>query len=71
MEPVKTFTVTNKSNPLYYLKALVSLVLAILTALAAFYGDEQWYGVVLAVLTAIATYVVPNAELVETGRSPE
>jgi hypothetical protein len=46
-----------------YAKAIVSLVGAILTAGAFTLPDEAqpWVGLGLAILTAIATYVVPNA----------
>lgn len=45
-----------------YAKAIVSLVGAILTAGAFTLPDEAqpWVGLVLAILTAIATYAVPN-----------
>lgn len=49
-----------------YAKAIVSLVGAVLTAGAFTLPDEAqpWVGLALAVLTAIATYVVPNAPTV-------
>lgn len=45
-----------------YAKAIVSLVGAVLTAGAFTLPDEAqpWVGLALAVLTAIATYAVPN-----------
>lgn len=45
-----------------YAKAIVSLVGAILTAGAFTLPDEAqpWVGLGLAVLTAVATYAVPN-----------
>lgn len=45
-----------------YAKAIVSLVGAVLTAGAFTLPDEvqPWVGLVMAVLTAVATYAVPN-----------
>lgn len=49
-----------------YAKAIVSLVGAILTAGAFTLPDDAqpWVGLGMAVLTAIATYAVPNAPAV-------
>lgn len=51
-----------------YAKAIVSLVGAILTAGAFTLPDEAqpWVGLGLAVLTAVATYAVPNKQVVPT-----
>lgn len=49
-----------------YAKAIVSLVGAVLTAGAFTLPDEVqlWVGLVMAVLTAVATYAVPNKSIV-------
>lgn len=51
-----------------YAKAIVSLVGAILTAGAFTLPDEAqpWVGLGLAILTAVATYAVPNKPAVTT-----
>lgn len=42
-------------------KAYIALIGSVLTALAGIYGDQEWYSIAVAVVTAIVTYVVPNA----------
>lgn len=60
--------VTSQSNPLAYLKAIATLVGSITTALLGVYTADTTVGKVLTVLaiiaTAIATWVVPNADVV-------
>lgn len=53
-----------------YAKAIVSLVGAILTAGAFTLPDDvqPWVGLGMAVLTAIATYAVPNKQPDELGK---
>lgn len=42
-------------------KAYIALIGAILAALAGVYGDQEWYSIAVAVVTAVVTYAVPNA----------
>jgi hypothetical protein len=42
-------------------KAYVALIGAVLAGLAGIYGDQEWYAIAVAVVTAVATFAVPNA----------
>jgi hypothetical protein len=41
-------------------KFIVSVLGAVATSLSTYYGTTKWEPMVFAVLTALATYVVPN-----------
>lgn len=41
-------------------KFLVSVLGAVATSLAAFYGGQAWEPMAFAIVTAVATYIVPN-----------
>lgn len=43
-----------------YLKAIMAAGGGILTALAVYYGHDQWYPVLTTAWTAAAVYLVPN-----------
>lgn len=43
-----------------YLKGIVAVLGAVLTALAPYAGSAHWYPVVTAVVTAVAVVLVPN-----------
>lgn len=45
-------------NP--YLKFIVALLAAVLTSLAAYYGNTAWYPVVTSAVGAVLVYLVPN-----------
>ncbi len=60
-------TVTSKANPLAYLKAIVPILGTFLAGIVGLYGDEIWYLVAVAAVTAIATYLTPNATVVENS----
>lgn len=61
-------TVTSQSNPLAYMKAIATLVGTIATALLGVYTADTEVGKVLTIAaiiaTAVATWVVPNADVV-------
>jgi len=65
---MNTRTVTSKSNPLAYLKAIATLIGTIATALLGVYTADTEIGKVLTIVaiiaTAVATWVVPNADVV-------
>ncbi len=50
--------ILNKLAP--YNKFLVALLGAVVTVVVQFFGDNQLVGVVVAVLTALGVYQVPN-----------
>lgn len=43
-----------------YVKSIMGLSGAILTALAAFYGGTHWYPIAVAVVTAVNVYLAKN-----------
>lgn len=49
------------SNPLAYLKAIVGLIGAVATAIIAVGDAPAWIAYVVAVATAVGTYLTPNA----------
>lgn len=61
-------TVSSKTNPLAYLKAIVGLIGAVGSALLAVYGPDTEVGqilnVVVVIATAVAIYLTPNAPVV-------
>jgi len=61
-------TVTSQANPLAYMKAIATLVGTIATALLGVYTADTEVGKVLTILaiiaTAVATWALPNADVV-------
>lgn len=61
--------VDSQANPLAYLKAIAALVGTLATTLLGTYASDTTFGkiltIVAALATAIGTYVVPNAEVVQ------
>lgn len=45
-------------NP--YMKAIVAILGAAITAAATFYGNAHWFPILSAVVTAATVYLVPN-----------
>lgn len=43
-------------------KSYVALIGAALAGLAGIYGDQEWYAIAVAIVTAVVTFVVPNAK---------
>ena len=44
-----------------YLKAIVSGVFTVLSALAIYYGNSAWYPIAMTAVGALMVYLVPNA----------
>lgn len=65
---MSTTTVTSQTNPLAYAKAIATLVGTIATALLGTFTADTTTGKVLTIVsiiaTAVATWAVPNAEVV-------
>jgi hypothetical protein len=49
-------------------KFLVAVVGAISTSLSVYYGTTKWEPMVLAVITAVMTYVIPNISKPDTTK---
>lgn len=64
---MNTTVVSSQSNPLAYLKAIATLVGSIVTGLLGVYTGDTEIGKALTIVgivaTAIATWVVPNADV--------
>lgn len=52
-------------------KAYAALVGAVLTAVSGTMEAPQWMTIVVAVCTAVATYTVPNFDLIEDESDPD
>lgn len=44
-----------------YLKAIMAVIGTVVTGLAVYYGNTDWYPIVTSALSALSVYLVPNA----------
>jgi hypothetical protein len=51
-------------------KFLVAVLGAIGTSLSAYFGDARWEPMVFGIVTALATYIIPNLKLCSGARQP-